>query len=101
MNYKRIGEVTHFYRKICVAVLKLSEPICVGDTVHVLGHTTDFCQGVLSLQIDHRPVEMAMPGDDVALKVQDRVREGDVVFRVDVDSEPELLMGVSDVLLVR
>jgi hypothetical protein len=101
MKYTPIGQVTHFYRKICVAVLSLAKPLQVGDVVHIAGYTTDFCQEVHSLQIDHRPVERARPGDDVALRVEDRVREGDTVYRVEAEGEREVVMGVSDVLVVR
>ena len=57
-----IAKVTHYYNRIGVAVLDLSEPIRVGDKVGILGHTSDFRQRVESLQIEHRPVEEAYPG---------------------------------------
>ncbi len=78
----KIGEVTHYYSKIGVAVLDLGDAIAIGDVIHVLGHTTDFEQVVRSLQIDHKPVERAEAGQDVALKVAKRVRKGDRVFKV-------------------
>ena len=79
----KIGEVTHFYAKPSAAVLKLVGEIEVGDQIHVLGHTTDIRQEVASLQIDHQEVEGAKPGDDVALLVEDTVRDGDEVFKVE------------------
>jgi translation elongation factor EF-1alpha len=82
MDYKRVAQVTHYYNKIGVAVLALSDRLAVGDKVHVIGHTTDFCQTVKSLQIDHHPITDASPGDNVALKVMDRVRTGDKIFRI-------------------
>ena len=87
----QVGQVTHYFDHINVAVLALTEPLRVGDTVHILGHSTDFKQKVTSLQIEHQPVEEAKPGDDVALKVVEPVREHDVVYRVVEEAfEPHL-----------
>ncbi len=82
MSGIRVGEVTHFYDRLCVAVLKLTEPIHVGDMLHLLGHHTDFQQSVASLQIEHQAVMEAGPGADVALKVTQKVHPGDAVFKV-------------------
>lgn len=82
MEYQPVAEVTHYYNKIGVAVLTLGDTLTVGDVVHISGHTTDFCQMIKSMQIEHRPINEAHPGDDVALKVLDRVRAGDRVFRI-------------------
>ena len=83
MSGIRIGTVTHYYNKIGVAVIALSDKIRVGDTVHIMGSTTDLKQQVQSLQIEHQPVEEASPGDDIALKVDRRVRRRDRVYRLD------------------
>ena len=82
MSGVRIGEVTHFYDKIGVAVITLADVICVGDTVHILGHATDFQQKVASLQIEHKAVTEAGSGQEVAMKVGQRVRPRDVVFKI-------------------
>ena len=82
MSGIRIGEVTHFYDRLSVAVLKLTEPIRVGDMLHLLGHHTDFRQKVESLQIEHQAVTEARPGQDVAVKVAQKVHPGDSVFKV-------------------
>ena len=82
MSGIRIGEVTHFYDRLSVAVLKLTEPIRVGDMLHLLGHHTDFRQKVESIQIEHQEVTEAGPGQDVAVKVAQKVHPGDTVFRV-------------------
>lgn len=82
MNYRPVARITHYYNKIGVAVLALTDTVSVGDAIHIIGHTTDFCQQVKSLQIDHHAVMEAAPGDDVALKVIDRVRAGDQVFKI-------------------
>ena len=83
MAGKRVGKVTHFFDHISVAVLALTDAIRVGDSLHFLGHGTDFMQTVSSLQIEHKSVESANPGDDVALKVEQHVRPNDAVFRVE------------------
>lgn len=75
-----IGQVTHYFGRISVAVLKLTSELKAGDWILFLGHTTDFSQQVQSMEIDHKAVESVTPGDDVALKVIDRVRAGDEVF---------------------
>lgn len=77
-----LGDVTHFYNHISVAVLDLKETIRLGDEVQILGYTTDFRQRVTSLQIEHHPVTEAKPGQDVAMLVRERVREGDRVYKV-------------------
>jgi hypothetical protein len=85
MSGIRIGEVTHFYDRLGVAVLKLTEPIRVGDMLHLLGHHSDFQQKVESLQIEHQEVTEAGPGQDVAVKVAQKVHAGDTVFKVSGD----------------
>jgi len=82
MSSIRIGEVTHYFNTIGVAVLALTDTIRVGDTVQILGHSTDFRQEVKSLQIEHQPVSEAGPGQDVAMKVERRVRAHDKVFKL-------------------
>ena len=80
---KKIGEVTHVYPEPSAAVVKLRDKIAGGDTIHIVGHTTDITQEVTSLQIDHKDVDDAKKGDDVAVLVTDMVRDGDEVFLVD------------------
>jgi len=82
MSSRLVGRVTHYFEHLNVAVLALTDVIRVGDWLHIVGHTTDFPQPVVSLQINHQPVSEAHPGQDVALKVNDRVREHDAVFRI-------------------
>lgn len=77
-----VGDVVHYYNRIGVAVLQLSEPIRVGDMVQILGYSTDFHQRVTSLQIEHQSVQEAFPGQDVAMKVDQRVRRNDKVYRI-------------------
>ncbi len=85
----RIGEVTHFYSHLCVAVLELSAELKIGDLVHVQGKTTDFIQRVKSMEIEHHPIQSAASGQQVALKVFRMVRRGDMVFKISGDEAEE------------
>ena len=82
MEGVRIGDVTHFYTNINVAVIQLSDGISIGDMVHFLGRTTDFRQEVKSLQIEHQSIDGAEAGQEIAMRVIRRVRRGDKVFRI-------------------
>lgn len=82
MKEKLIGSVVHYYGEIGVAGVVLTGKLKVGDTVHVIGHTTDFTDTVESIQIDHESVKKAKKGDDVGLKLSNRAREHDEVYRV-------------------
>jgi hypothetical protein len=76
-----IGRVTHFFSKIGVAVIELKAALNVGDTIAIKGPTTDFEQVVESMQIEHKNVEKAERGQSIGLKVTDRVRETDMVYK--------------------
>jgi putative protease len=76
-----IGRITHWYAHLSVAAIRLTAPLAVGDRVHIKGHTTDLVETVGSMEVDHRRVERAGPGDDVALAVEGHVREHDLIFR--------------------
>lgn len=77
-----IGYITHYFNKINVAVLFLTDELKIGETIHILGHTTDFSQKVTSMQIEHKNVTSVKPGDDFAMKVIEPVRDHDVVYKV-------------------
>ena len=77
---KPIGKIEHYYSKIGVGIVKLSETLKVGDKIQIKGHTTDIEQTIDSIQIDHKDVEEAKKGDVIGLKVSDKVREDDEVF---------------------
>jgi len=79
---EQIGAIRHYYSKIGVAVIDLTAKIAVGDTIRVKGMTTDFRQKVESMQIEHADVQNASAGQSIGLKVTDRVREGDLVYKV-------------------
>jgi putative protease len=79
---KEVGKVTHYFTKIGVAIVDLTEELKVGDTIHIKGHTSDFTQKVESMQIEHEQVEKAGKGKAIGLKVNEHAREGDVVYKV-------------------
>ena len=83
MEEKKVGEVIKFFGKINVAAIRLTEgALNVGDTVHFVGHTTDFTQTLDSIQIENKDVQEAGPGADIGVKVKEKVREHDVVYKV-------------------
>jgi len=77
-----VGVVTHFFPKIMVAVIKLEHELKMGDTVIIEGHGESFEQVVDSMQIDHVPVNEARKGNEIGVKVKDRVRIGDIVYKI-------------------
>jgi putative protease len=81
MPEEKIGEVTDFFARPVVAGIHLTAPVKVGDTIHIKGHTTDLVLVVESMQIHNQNVSEAKAGDDVGIKVPDRVRRGDNVYK--------------------
>lgn len=79
---KSVGKILHFYDHIQVAALVLSGPLKVGDTITIKGHNREFTQTVNSMQMDHKDIAKAKKGDDVAIKVEQPVKEKDEVFVV-------------------
>jgi putative protease len=77
-----IGKVTHYYTRLGVAVLELAGQLQLGDAVLFLGHTTEMIQEVTSLEVNHHKLQAAGPGQEVAIKVNDAVRQGDLVYRI-------------------
>ena len=83
MQEQAIGTVTHYFAEPCVAVIHMTDGVLhPGDKIHVLGHTTDFAETVTSLEWDHKGVNEAQAGEDVAVAVIDRARPHDQVFKV-------------------
>jgi translation elongation factor EF-1alpha len=79
---KLIGKVTHFFSKISVAGIELSDTLKVGDRISIEGATTAFEENIESMQIDQKNVEVANAGDIIGIKVKDKTRVGDNVFLV-------------------
>jgi translation elongation factor EF-1alpha len=83
MEEKKVGVVIKFFGKIGVAAIRLTDDsIKVGDTIHIKGHTTDLTEKIGSMQIENQNVQEAAPGADIGVKVGDRVRENDMVYKV-------------------
>lgn len=80
-NLAKVGRVTHFFSKISVAVIELTAPLNVGDTIAFKGPNTDFEQVVDSMQIEHESIQKAGVGQSIGLKVAQRVRETDAVYK--------------------
>jgi translation elongation factor EF-1alpha len=79
---KVIGEVTHYYSNLGVAIIKFKGSAKVGEEVHFKGATTDFVEKIKSMQYDHKEISAAKKGQEVGIKVNNKVREGDEVFEV-------------------
>ncbi|MHC4572764.1 MAG: translation elongation factor-like protein [Planctomycetota bacterium] len=82
MQEEMIGTVSDFFARPVVAAIELKAPLKMGDKIHFKGHTTDLELVVDSMQINNVPVEEANVGDSVGVKVSDRVRKGDSVYKV-------------------
>jgi len=81
-NNQPIGEVTHYYNKIGVAIVKFFKTVPVGTRVRFYGATTDFEQTISSMQFDHKEISEAKKNQEVGIKVNSKVREGDKVYEV-------------------
>lgn len=80
---EKIGEVEHYFTNISVAAIKITDgSLQIGDTIHIVGATTDFSQPVRSMEIDQTSVDEVSTGDEVGIKTTRRVREGDAVYRI-------------------
>jgi len=77
-----VGKITHYYGHISVAIVQLSDALKVGETIHIKGHTSDFTQGIASMQIEHKDVSEAKSGDAIGIKVDQKAHPNDKVFKV-------------------
>jgi len=83
MEKELVGHVIDYFAKIGVAAIDIeSGEIRIGDTLQFTGHTTDFSQEIESMQIDKEEVDTAKVGDSVGIKVKERVRGGDEVYKI-------------------
>lgn len=82
MSEKEIGLIDHYYGHINVGIIKLADSLNVGDTIHILGHSSDFTQTVDSMQIEHKNVTSAEKGDYVGIKLSQKVHPGCKIFKV-------------------
>lgn len=76
-----VGKIIHYYDKIGVAVVKLEGNLMVGDTIHVKGKQTDFEQQVESIQVEHKSISGGKKGEEVAVKLNEKAKEGDLVYK--------------------
>jgi len=81
-NANLLGIVTHYFPHVQAAVIKLSKPLINGDKVKIQGHTSDLTQVVSSMQIDRVEIQPGKKGDEIGLKVNSRVRQGDKVYKI-------------------
>jgi len=79
---KLIGKIAHFYSKISVAVVELTNKLSVGDEISIEGPSTNFTQTVDSMQIEHENIKEAKKGDSIGLKVINAVKENDSVYKL-------------------
>ena len=85
MDRTPIGKITHFFDKINVAVIELTDDLSVGDTISIEGHEQKFEQPVDSMQIEHESIEAAKAGQAVGMKVLKPVKPNDLVFKVEAE----------------
>jgi len=77
-----LGQVEDYFAHVNVMALKLLAPVSVGNMIRIKGHTTDITQKVESMQIEHQPVQTASAGDSVGIKIADRARRTDMVYKI-------------------
>lgn len=78
-----VGHVTHWFGRPMVAGIHVDHGVLhAGDTVHIVGHTSDLAQPVMSMEVEHHAIEEAHEGDEIGIRVVDHVREGDKVYLI-------------------
>jgi len=82
MEKKLVGKISHYFTKIGVGVVELSDELKVGDRISIEGATTNIQQTVDSMQIEHENVQSAGSGQSIGLKIVERTREGDLVYKL-------------------
>lgn len=82
MDEKQVGVVDHFFDKISVCMVKLSDVVKVGDKLRIKGKASELVHDVSSMQIDRVPAQEAKPGDMISIKVDQKVRQGDAVYKI-------------------
>lgn len=79
---KLVGEVSHFFDKISVAVVEVKSELKVGDAITIEGPQTNIKQKVASMQVEHKPVQVAKKGQSIGMKVAGPIRKKDLVYKV-------------------
>jgi len=80
---REVGRVSHFFGKVSVAIIEVTDTISVGDQILIKGPTTDIEQTVDSMEIEHVKVKQVEAGQSIGMKVKGRVREKDTVYKID------------------
>lgn len=78
---REVGRVSHFFGRINVAIIEVTDTISVGDQILIKGPTTDIEQTIDSMEIEHTKVKQAEAGQSIGMKVNARVRENDIVYK--------------------
>jgi len=78
---KLIGKVTHYFDRVGVAIVDLSETLNIGDTIRIIGGEVDFTQEIESMEVNHEKIESAKKGDSIGIKVAEKVKEGYQVYK--------------------
>ncbi len=80
---KELGRVTHYFDKAMVAVILLNDNLAVGDTVKLVHGENEFSQTIDSMEIEHKKIDSAKAGDEVAVKVSEKTHEGAKVYKIE------------------
>ena len=81
MEEKEVGVVAHYFGKVGVGMVRLTDTLKIGDTIHVKGHSGDFTQQVSSMQMDYKAIQEAGTGHEVAIKMEQKVHQNDKVYK--------------------
>jgi len=83
MSEEEVGRISNYFSHLSVAAIEITNgAIKVGDSIRIKGVKTDFVQKLESMEIDRQPVERAEKGSSVGIKVKEKVRPNDVIFKV-------------------
>jgi translation elongation factor EF-1alpha len=83
MTEKEIGKITHYYNHLHVATVNITNgELQIGDMIHVEGHTSNFMQKLCSMELEHESTDVAKPGDNVGIAIDEYARENDSVYVV-------------------
>ena len=82
MAETKVGKVTHYYNHLSVGIVDLTDELANGDTIKIVGHGREFTQTVNSMQLEHQEVQKAKKKQVIGLKVDQKVKEGDLVYKV-------------------
>ncbi|MBN1201878.1 MAG: translation elongation factor-like protein [Anaerolineae bacterium] len=88
-EYQYVGVVTHYFDRISVAVIQLEGELFVDDRVLIYGPRTELEQQVRSMELEHQKIDRGAPGEDIAIKVDEPVRDGDEVYVILEDEDEE------------